>query len=131
MIVDTSALVAIFADEPERLTYLSILAETPDCRASAGSWIEFGTVLVRRFGVQDPSMVLEEFAAAFDLRIEPVTAALTAVAVRGYATFGRGSRHPANLNWGDCFAYALAIATGEPLLFKGEDFIHTDVTPAI
>ena len=63
--------------------------------------------------------------------IEPVTEAQARIAREAYRDYGRGSGHPARLNFGDCFAYALARATGEPLLFKGSDFIHTDIEPAL
>jgi ribonuclease VapC len=72
---------------------------------------------------------LDALVANFRLRMEPVTEEQVRIARQAYLDFGRGN-HPAALNFGDCFAYALAKTTGEPLLFKGDDFVHTDVTPA-
>ena len=127
MIIDTSALVAMFADEPERSRFLLALSHAHSRSVSAGCWIEFGTVLVRRFGIQEPAAVQTRFAAALDIQTSPVEERQVAAAALGYATYGRGSGHRARLNFGDCFAYALANATGEPLLFKGDDFNHTDL----
>ena len=66
----------------------------------------------------------------FPIQIEPVTKEQAVIALDAYEKFGKGSGHPASLNYGDLFAYALAKQFGEPLLFKGEDFIHTDISPA-
>lgn len=130
MIVDTSALVAIFADERERAAFLLAIASSGRCMTSAGSWVEFATVLVRKLGVADPAAVQRSFSASLRLMIVPTDATQAALASEGYARFGRGAPHGASLNFGDCFAYALAKATGEPLLFKGDDFNHTDLTLA-
>ena len=73
---------------------------------------------------------LERLLEAATVRVEPLTAQQARIARQAYRDFGRRSGHPARLNFGDCFAYALAVGTGEPLLFKGDDFVHTDVTPA-
>ncbi|MDB5696773.1 MAG: ribonuclease [Sphingomonas bacterium] len=89
--------------------------------------MEFGTVLVRRFGIRTPATVQASFAAALDIQTSPVEERQAAAAALGYATYGRGSGHRACLNFGDCFAYALSKVTGEPLLFKGNDFNHTDL----
>lgn len=69
--------------------------------------------------------------AAAEIQIEPVTEAQARIAREAYRDFGKGSGHPAGLNFGDCFAYALAKEAGEPLLFKGKDFIHTDLAPVL
>ena len=74
---------------------------------------------------------LDELIAEAAISIEPVTAEQARIARQAYRDFGKGSRHPAQLNFGDCFAYALAKELREPLLFKGNDFIHTDVVPAV
>lgn len=129
MIVDTSALVAILLDEPERAAFIRLIASTGNSWISSGTAIELTAVCTRRQIASDQSLT-----ALFDrlnLRIAPVTAEQALIGQAAYRTFGIGSGHPARLNFGDCFAYALAKATGEPLLFKGDDFIHTDITPAL
>ena len=84
-------------------------------------------------GSQDPvlSRRFDEFIREMSLIVEPVTREQADIGRAAYPDFGKGSGHPAQLNFGDCFAYALAKATGEPLLFKGTDFGHTDIRPAI
>ena len=74
---------------------------------------------------------LDDLIAALEITIEPTTVQQGEIARRAYQRFGRGSGSPARLNFGDCFAYALSVTTGEPLLFVGEDFVHTDVVPAM
>jgi len=73
----------------------------------------------------------DEFFKEANISVEPVTLEQARLAREAYRDFGKGSGHPAKLNFGDCFAYALAKATGEPLLFKGDDFIHTDISSAL
>jgi len=84
-------------------------------------------------GKRDPvrSARLDELLSRSDVEIVDVTAEQAHIARAAYRDFGRGSGHPARLNFGDCFSYALARATGEPLLFKGDDFVHTDLTPGV
>lgn len=96
---------------------------------SAGGWIELSAVAVRRKIIPQPW--LDTLIARFGLIIEPVTSEQAHIGHQAYRMFGIGSGHRARLNFGDCFAYALAKVTGEPLLFKGDDFIHTDVIPAL
>jgi ribonuclease VapC len=74
---------------------------------------------------------IDELMEEFSILIEPFTAEQAQIARQAYRDYGRGSGHPANLNFGDCFAYALARVKREPLLFKGDDFVHTDVRSAI
>lgn len=130
MIVDTSAVMAMLLDEPEQAAITRALRTAAIRRISAGSWIELTVVLTRG---ADPILrrKLSELLELLPLEIAPVTAEQAAIGETGYRTFGQASRHPARLNFGDCFAYALAKATGEPLLFKGDDFVHTDVTAAL
>ncbi|MCX8477260.1 MAG: type II toxin-antitoxin system VapC family toxin [Sphingomonas sp.] len=130
MIVDTSAVMAMLLDEPEQAAITRALRTAAIRRISAGSWIELTVVLTRR---ADPILrkKLSELLELFPLEIAPVTAEQAVIGETGYRTFGQASRHPARLNFGDCFAYALAKATGEPLLFKGDDFVHTDITAAL
>lgn len=130
MIVDTSALIAILRDEPDAMTYAKAIANAPVRRVSAASYVEAAAVID---GSRDPiaSRRFDDFFREARLVIEAVTEVQAGLARAAYRDFGEGSRHPAKLNFGDCFAYALAKAQNEPLLFKGDDFTHTDVTPAI
>lgn len=128
MIVDTSVLVAILAKEPERRDFVGALSGRAAVRIAGGSWMELATVLVRRFGVADPLPVLARLRDEFALAIVTTTVEQAHLGIIGYARYGKGAGHRARLNFGDCFSYALARATGEPLLFKGDDFNHTDLT---
>lgn len=129
MIVDTSALITIMLNEAEAPGFERLIASSPSSRISAANYLEAGIVVDSR---HNPvvSRELDRLINVADIQIVEVTAEHARIARRAYADFGRGSGHPAQLNFGDCFAYALAISTDEPLLFKGDDFIHTDVTPA-
>ncbi|WP_375381598.1 type II toxin-antitoxin system VapC family toxin [uncultured Sphingomonas sp.] len=131
MIVDSSAIVAILLREVERRNIADALASASTAKISAGSWIELGAVAVRRQLTILSSDRLDAVRREFGITIEPVTAQQAIIGHEAYRTFGIGSGHRAQLNFGDCFAYALAKATGEPLLFKGDDFTHTDITPAL
>ena len=130
MIVDTSALIAILRDEPEAAACAAAIEAAPQRRMSAANFVEAAIVID---GSRDPiaSRRLDDLVAEAQLAIEAVTAAHARTAREAYRDFGRGSGHPARLNFGDCFAYALARATGEPLLFKGNDFSYTDIASAL
>jgi ribonuclease VapC len=125
MIVDTSALLAVFFEEPEAEDFARAIAGAEVSRMSAANLLEAGIVADAQ---TDPrtGRQLDALVANFRLRIEPVTEEQVRIARQAYVDFGRG-HHPAALNFGDCFAYALAKATGEPLLFKGDDFEQTDI----
>jgi ribonuclease VapC len=130
VIVDTSALVAILLAEPDAETFLSAMTEADTLMVSAGTLLEAAIVADRI----SPPMGARRFnRLVSDLRLQvvPHTEQHAEVARAAYRDFGKGSGHPAQLNFGDCFAYALALTTGEPLLFKGDDFRHTDVVPAL
>jgi ribonuclease VapC len=129
MVLDTSVLVAILRAEPDADSLASAIARASIRRISAATYVEVGAVID---GSRDPvaSRRLDELLAAMDAVIEAVTPDQAKIARAAYRDFGRGSGHPAGLNYGDCFSYALARALGEPLLFKGDDFLHTDVMPA-
>jgi ribonuclease VapC len=129
MIVDTSAIIAILRDEPEAMKFAKTIGEARNRRVSAVNLVEAGVVID---GSRDPiaSRRLDEFIHEAGMKIEAVTENHARLAREAYRDFGKGSGHRAGLNFGDCFAYALAKAAGEPLLFKGEDFKHTDVTSA-
>ncbi|MGH2534190.1 MAG: type II toxin-antitoxin system VapC family toxin [Thermomicrobiales bacterium] len=128
MIVDTSALIAILRDEAEAELCATAIRQASVRRISAANFLEAAVVVD---GSRDPiaSRRFDEFCRTANLLIEPVTEAQARIARAAYRDFGRGSGHPARLNFGDCFAYALAKVTGEPLLFKGDDFVHTDIKP--
>lgn len=130
MIIDTSALIAILRDEPDAMSYAQAIDGAVSRRVSAATFLEAAIVID---GSRDPvaSRRFDDLCRAAQLVIEPVTEAQARIAREAYRDFGKGSGHPAGLNFGDCFAYALARATGESLLFKGNDFVHTDVTPAL
>lgn len=126
MIVDTSAIVAIILDEPESPLYQRLIRSAPLARLSAASFVELSVVL-DRLGNPALSGALDPLLSSSRVRIEPFTATQAHLARSAYQRFGRGSGHPARLNMGDCFAYALAHEFREPLLFKGRDFALTDI----
>lgn len=130
MIVDSSALVAILTDEPGAQVLNDLLISTVGSAVSAASYLETGIVLDRhrRGPVSD---ALDDYLESAALSVAPVTARQARIARAAYRDFGRGSGHPAKLNFGDCFAYALAIERDESLLFRGDDFTHTDVRSAL
>ncbi|KQS01968.1 hypothetical protein ASG11_14230 [Sphingomonas sp. Leaf357] len=130
MIIDTSVIIAILTDEPERARFLDILQDTPDTTISAGSLIELAAVITRKLGSRY-IVVAEQLLEQLEIRIAPVSEEQAQIGWRAYQEFGIGTQHPAKLNFGDCFAYALAKATGEPLLFKGDDFSSTDIRSAL
>jgi ribonuclease VapC len=129
MVVDTSALVAIFLLEPEAERFANAILDAPRAMISAANLVEAGIILDARIGRED-STELDEFIGNVGIEVEPVTVAQARVARQAYRTYGRGN-HPAGLNFGDCFAYAVAKTTGFALLFKGDDFLQTDITPAL
>lgn len=129
MIIDTSALVAILRDEPDAQTLADAIAAAATRRISAASYVEVGAVID---GARDPiaSRRVDELIAVANISIEPVTEEHARIARAAYRDFGKRSGHAAGLDFGDCLAYALAVASGEPLLFKGDDFARTDVRSA-
>lgn len=129
MIIDSSAVIAILFDEPEAQALLSQIAVADVCRLSSASLVEIGIVL-RRDATAQRRAAFDEMRRLFSIKIEPVTEEQAYVALDAYDRFGKGTGHPAGLNYGDCFSYALAKQSGEPLLFKGNDFTHTDLEAA-
>ena len=125
MIVDTSALIAILQDEPQRRAFNEAIEAANSRAISAATLVEASIVLEARFGAE-AVRDLDFLVSKAQFTIAPVDAAQALIAREAYRRFGKG-RHPAGLNFGDCFSYALASAKGEPLLFKGEDFAQTDV----
>jgi ribonuclease VapC len=130
VIADTSAIIAILRDELDADTLTDALARAFEVKMSAGSYIETAIVVDLN---RDPVLSgrLDDLLSVARIGIEPVTKEQAEVARRAYRDFGKGSGHPAGLNFGDCFAYALARIRGEALLYKGDDFSHTDVESAI
>ena len=130
MIIDASALIAILRDEPEARTFAKAIAGTNTRRVSAVNYVEAAAVIdASRNPVA--SRRFDDLFREADLIIEQATEAQARIAREAYRDFGKGSGHPAGLNFGDCFAYALAKTTGEPILFKGDDFSRTDLSPAL
>jgi ribonuclease VapC len=127
MILDTSALLAMLFAEPEAAAFARAVARAEHRRISAANLLEAGIVADHQ---ADPraGRQLDVLVERIRPSIEPVTAEQAQIARQAYLDFGKGN-HPANLNFGDCFAYALAKTTGEPLLFKGNDFGQTDIRP--
>ena len=129
MIVDTSALVAIVNSEPEAVRFLGILLREQKVRLSAVTYFEFGMV-VDAWRDDAISLKVDQLLLGIEAEIIDVDAETARMARAAYKRFGK-KNHPAKLNFGDCFPYALARVTGEPLLFKGDDFAQTDVVSAV
>jgi ribonuclease VapC len=129
MIVDTSALIAILRDEPEARACASAIESSAIRRVSAANFVETALIIDAS---RDPvaSRRFDDLIREAQIIVEPVTEAQARIAREAYRDFGKGSGHPAKLNFGDCFAYALAKVTAEPLLFKGDDFARTDIESA-
>ncbi len=125
MVIDTSAIIAILGKEPEGNHFGQLIALMPPALLSAGSYVESRIVAEGRWGSSGVGD-LRALVASLSVTVLPFDAEQAMIAADAYSRYGRG-RHPANLNFGDCFAYALSKATGERLLFKGDDFTHTDV----
>jgi ribonuclease VapC len=130
VIIDTSALIAILRAEDDASDMALAIERAQVRKISAASYLETAVVIDAS---RDPiaSRRFDELVDTAELRIEPVTHDQARIARDAYRDFGKGSGHKASLNFGGCFAYALAKTTGEPLLFKGNDFGHTDITPAL
>ena len=129
MVVETSAMLAILQDEPERRAFNEAL-EAADSRVmSVASFVEVSIVVYARHGAEGIHD-LDRFLQRAQVELVVVDQEQGRVARDAFRRFGKG-RHPAGLNFGDCFAYALAAVLGQPLLYKGEDFAKTDVVPAV
>ena len=130
VIIDTSALIAIFRAEPDAGEMARAIERAQIRRISAANWLETAIVIDAS---RDPvaSRRFDELVQTAELHVEPVTGDQVGIARDAYRDFGKGSGRKAGLNLGDCFAYALAKSTGEDLLFKGNDFGHTDITSAL
>ena len=129
MVVDTSALIAIMLNEPERQRFNELIHKAPIAYITAANLLETRIVLLNRRG-ERAVWELDGFVHGSGLRVIEVSRLIADIAFDAYRRFGKGSGHGAGLNFGDCFAYALAKHLDEPLLFKGDDFFKTDITPA-
>jgi ribonuclease VapC len=129
MVIDTSALIAILADEPERRRFNKAIEDAPSRALSVASFVEVSMVVESRYGAEG-IRDLDRFLERAGIELEPVDVPQARAARDAFSRFGRG-RHAAALNYGDCFAYALATLRGEPLLFKGDDFARPEVAPAV
>jgi ribonuclease VapC len=125
MVFDTSALLAILLDEPERRAFTEAIEAAEGRLLSAASFVETSMILESRHGAEGVR-ALDRLLAAASIEVVEVDLAQAAAAREAFRRFGKG-RHPAGLNFGDCFSYALAKSRGEPLLFKGQDFARTDI----
>jgi ribonuclease VapC len=130
MIVDTSALIAILRAEPDAATMARALVDADAARLSAANFVEAAAVIDAG---RDPiaSRRYDDLLREAGIILEPVTEVQARLARQAYRDFGKGSGHPAQLNFGDCFAYALAKDANEPLLYKGTDFAATDIASAL
>jgi ribonuclease VapC len=129
MVIDTSAILALLLLEDEAHEIAAAIADDPVRLISAATLLESAIVIESRHGV-DGAEKLDRLAEAGGFQVEPVTEKQVRLARLAYRQYGKG-RHPASLNFGDCFAYALAKSTGQPLLFKGNDFSKTDLQPVL
>ncbi len=129
MIVDTSAILCVLLDEADAPRVLAAIVDAPAPRISAANWLEVA-MIVEEHGGRLASLQLDEFFRTAGIAVAPVTAEQAQAARSAWRHFGR-HRHSARLDFGDCFAYALAKTEGEALLYTGEDFARTDIEPAL
>ncbi len=127
IVIDTSALAAIYRREPDDILFHEVIAKTESLVMPATVYVEFSAL--RRYG--EPRRWLDIAMKRYGISIGEISAAATQVAADAAERFGRGSGHPARLNFGDCFSYAVAKHLDAPLLYKGDDFIHTDIESAL
>ena len=125
MVIDTSALVAILQDEPERRVFNEAIESAETRSISTASFVETSMIIESRYG-PDGTRALELFISKSQISFVSVDTDQAYLARNAFRQYGKG-RHPAGLNFGDCFSYALAKALDEPLLFKGDDFTRTDI----
>ncbi len=129
MIVDSSVLVAILKDEPEADRIGEVLTAADGLAMSTASYLE-ASIVIDRLANPRLSQRLDDLISDLAIKLVPFSESQAELARAAYREFGKHSGHPARLNFGDCFAYALARERGEPLLFKGDDFARTDVVAA-
>ena len=130
MIVDSSALVAMLWSEPEGEAFALAISSERRPAISAANYLETG-IVIDRDRIPALSAKLDAVITELGIEIAPVTPEQAKIARQAYRDFGRGSGHPARLNFGDCFAYALAMERGEGLLYKGDDFAHAGLARVV
>jgi ribonuclease VapC len=128
MVIDSSALLAIIFEEPDASIYISAILNSSKCSLSAASLVETSMVSLR-LRSPDPVALLDDFIKRSEIIVVPVDHEQAVIAREAFRRYGKG-RHPAGLNFGDCFSYALSKQTGESLLYKGNDFAQTDISAA-
>ncbi len=129
MIIDTSAILAILLEESDADRYMEAIVDGEPRLLSVANWFEIAMVVGGR-GKQKADKRFDDLVGWLAIELVAVTFEQARAARDGWRRFGRGN-HPARLNYGDCFAYALAKTSGEPLLFKGNDFPQTDIESAL
>lgn len=129
IVIDTSAIIAILQDEPECKAFIKVIERATACHISAVSFVEASMVIEARYGYNG-LRDFDLFVLKASIDVATVDAEQASLAREAFSKFGKG-RHVANLNFGDCFSYALAKSLGASLLFKGNDFTKTDIEPAI
>jgi|SRR6185437_1225832 len=130
MIADTSALIAILRQEEDAAIFAEAVDKAEKISVSAATWFE-AAIIADRFRDRTVGRRFDEICHELNLAIVPLDESQARIAREAYRDFGKGSGHKAQLNFGDCFAYALAKTLNEPLLFKGTDFSQTDVRSAL
>jgi ribonuclease VapC len=130
MIIDSSAVLAILFAEDDAPEFARAIEMAGARRMSAGNWLETA-IRVDMGNSPIASNAFDDLVREAGIAVEAVTAPQVEIARQAYRAYGKGTGHPAQLNFGDCFAYALAKEAGEPLLFKGDDFPHTDIQAAL
>lgn len=129
IVVDTSALIAILDKEPDAYLYAEAIAEADPPLISTATLLELNIVMLNRHGIK-AAQIVDKLIQEGGFQVESFTIQHAELARDAYARYGKGQQ-PAGLNYGDCFSYALAKATGLPLLFKGQDFSKTDIVPVL
>jgi ribonuclease VapC len=130
MILDSSALVAVLLNEEDSASLSRAMDDPEVVRMSAASYLET-SIVIDKYRDAVLSATLDDMILDSEIVIEPVTVEQARIAREAYRNYGKGSGHRANLNFGDCFSYALARVKREPILFKGDDFGHTDLRSAL
>ena len=129
MVIDSSVIVAILCREDGAERYLPAIEDSDDCVVSVATVLETKIVMFRKMGLAAAKAV-DKFLLEAGVNLAEMDAPQTEIAFQAYERFGKGQGHPAQLNMGDCFSYALAMYRSDTLLFKGNDFTYTDIDPA-
>jgi ribonuclease VapC len=130
MMIDSSALVALLLGEPETAGFVAAIARASSRFVSAPSYVETAIVMTARSG-PEARRQLDQLLSDLAIEVVPFSRDQAVLAIDAFRQYGRGSGHPARLNFGDCFTYALARFRHEPVLFKGDDFSRTDIAAAV